>query len=139
MPIVAYYASWQYYDRHNLAGPRNLNYDMFTRINYAYFRMDKYGNVWGADATADPRVLLGEALEGRLEEACTEDDRAHHLNYGTVEDADKCACHRVAADRKECRFRDRDGGLIRLAQATRSRSWRVPGRGGNRSRRMSWG
>lgn len=57
--IVAYYASWQYYDRSSLAKPENLDFTKVDRINFAFFQPDVQGNLFGTDSWGDPLVLYG--------------------------------------------------------------------------------
>ena len=37
--IIAYYASWQWYDRDGLAAPKNLDHSKVTRYNFAFFQV----------------------------------------------------------------------------------------------------
>lgn len=57
--VVAYYASWQYYDRNSLAKPENFDYSKIDRINFAFFQPDTQGNLYGTDSWGDPLVLYG--------------------------------------------------------------------------------
>ena len=58
--IIAYYASWQWYDRKSLSKPSNHDHSKVTRYNFAFFQINKEGDIWGTDGYADPIVLLGE-------------------------------------------------------------------------------
>jgi len=58
--IVAYYASWQLYDRNALAKPTNLKHSKVTRYNFAFFQTNVNGDIWGTDDYADPISLYGE-------------------------------------------------------------------------------
>ena len=57
--VVAYYASWQYYDRNSLAKPENFDFTKVDRINFAFFQPDKQGNLYGTDSWGDPLILYG--------------------------------------------------------------------------------
>ena len=57
--VVAYYASWQYYDRGSIAKPTNLDFSKVDRINFAFFQPDVNGNLFGTDSWGDPLVLFG--------------------------------------------------------------------------------
>ena len=52
--IMAYYASWQWYDRSGLAKPSNLDMTKVTRYNFAFFQPNTQGDIWGTDSWADP-------------------------------------------------------------------------------------
>ncbi|KAL7541791.1 hypothetical protein ACHAXR_011209 [Thalassiosira sp. AJA248-18] len=58
--IIAYYASWQWYDRNGLAKPTNLDHTKVTRYNFAFFQINSAGDIWGTDSWADPITLYGE-------------------------------------------------------------------------------
>ena len=58
--IIAYYASWQWYDRSGLAKPSNLDHSLVTRYTFAFFQINEQGDIWGTDAWGDPNVLFGE-------------------------------------------------------------------------------
>lgn len=58
--IIAYYASWQIYDRNGLAKPINLDYTKFTRLNFAFFQPSVDGEIYGTDEWADPWALFGD-------------------------------------------------------------------------------
>ncbi|KAL7548690.1 hypothetical protein ACHAWF_011963 [Thalassiosira exigua] len=58
--IIAYYASWQWYDRSHLAKPTNLDHSKVTRYNFAFFQINEQGAIWGTDPWADAIVLYGE-------------------------------------------------------------------------------
>ena len=58
--IIAYYASWQWYDRNGLAKPENLDHSKVSRYNFAFFQINEQGQIWGTDSWADPIVLFGE-------------------------------------------------------------------------------
>jgi len=58
--IIAYYASWQWYDRSGLAKPSNLDHSLVTRYTFAFFQINERGDIWGTDAWGDPNVLFGE-------------------------------------------------------------------------------
>ena len=45
--IIAYYASWQWYDRDGLAAPKNLDHSKVTRYNFAFFQINTQGDIWG--------------------------------------------------------------------------------------------
>ena len=46
-------ASWQLYDRSQLAKPANMDFNKLTRVNFAFFQTDVDGNIWGTDVYAD--------------------------------------------------------------------------------------
>ncbi|EED95478.1 hypothetical protein THAPSDRAFT_268366 [Thalassiosira pseudonana CCMP1335] len=75
--IIAYYASWQWYDRSGLAKPANLDYSKITRINFAFFQPTIHGDIYGTDNWADPNVLFGaydwNAIPGGANEYCSWD------------------------------------------------------------------
>mmetsp|Transcript_3006 Transcript_3006/g.6969 ORF Transcript_3006/g.6969 Transcript_3006/m.6969 type:complete len:694 (-) Transcript_3006:40-2121(-) len=58
--IIAYYASWQWYDRSGLAKPSNLDHSLVTRYTFAFFQINEQGDIWGTDAWGDPNTLFGE-------------------------------------------------------------------------------
>mmetsp|Transcript_20597 Transcript_20597/g.33952 ORF Transcript_20597/g.33952 Transcript_20597/m.33952 type:complete len:600 (+) Transcript_20597:196-1995(+) len=58
--IIAYYASWQIYDREGLAKPVNLDYSKFTRLNFAFFQPTTSGDIYGTDVWGDPMALFGD-------------------------------------------------------------------------------
>ncbi len=58
--IIAYYPSWQVYDREKLMTPDKLNYRKVSTIIYAFFRPDHQGGIHGLDAFADELVLKGQ-------------------------------------------------------------------------------
>ena len=57
--IIAYYASWKWYDRSGLAKPSNLDHSKVTRYNFAFFQINSSGDIWGTDSWADPNTLFG--------------------------------------------------------------------------------
>eukprot|EP00986_Skeletonema_menzelii_P012857 scaffold7247_cov143-Skeletonema_menzelii.AAC.4 len=57
--LTGSYATWQWYDRSNLASPVNLNLNKVSRVNYAFFQSDTDGYIFGTDSWADPNVLNG--------------------------------------------------------------------------------
>ena len=58
--MIAYYASWQWYDRSQHAKPSNLDHSKVTRYNFAFFQVTTTGEIFGTDSWADPIVLFGE-------------------------------------------------------------------------------
>ncbi|KAL9190865.1 hypothetical protein ACHAXT_000571 [Thalassiosira profunda] len=58
--IIAYYASWQWYDRDGLAAPPNLDHSKVTRYNFAFFQINSAGELWGTDSWADAITLFGK-------------------------------------------------------------------------------
>jgi chitinase len=58
--IISYYASWQWYDREQLAKPSSMDHSKVTRYNFAFFQTDEKGNIWGTDSWADAIVLFGD-------------------------------------------------------------------------------
>lgn len=58
--IIAYYASWQWYDRNHLAKPSNLDHSKVTRYNFAFFQINEAGDIWGTDSWADAITLYGD-------------------------------------------------------------------------------
>eukprot|EP00985_Skeletonema_marinoi_P014143 scaffold7119_cov119-Skeletonema_marinoi.AAC.2 len=57
--LTGSYATWQWYDRSNLASPLNLKLNKVSRVNYAFFQSDTDGYIFGTDSWADPNVLNG--------------------------------------------------------------------------------
>jgi hypothetical protein len=45
--LTGSYATWQWYDRSNLASPLNLKLNKLSRINYAFFQSDTDGYIFG--------------------------------------------------------------------------------------------
>lgn len=58
--IIAYYASWQIYDRDGKAKPVNLDYSKFTRVNFAFFQTTSSGDIYGTDEWGDALALFGD-------------------------------------------------------------------------------
>ncbi|KAL3817553.1 hypothetical protein ACHAXA_010572, partial [Cyclostephanos tholiformis] len=58
--VIAYYASWQWYDRDSEAKPSNLDHTKVTRYNFAFFQPNAKGDIFGTDSWADPNVLYGD-------------------------------------------------------------------------------
>lgn len=58
--LTGSYATWQWYDRSNLASPINLNLEKVSRVNYAFFQSDTEGYIFGTDSWADPNILNGD-------------------------------------------------------------------------------
>jgi GH18 family chitinase len=50
---IAYYASWQWYDRNKLAAPANLDFTKVDRVNFAFFQTNREGDIWGTDSWAE--------------------------------------------------------------------------------------
>jgi hypothetical protein len=57
--IIGYYASWQWYDRCELAAPINMDFSKITRANFAFFQITEEGDIFGTDSWADPITLFG--------------------------------------------------------------------------------
>ncbi len=98
--IIAYYASWQWYDRNGLAEPSNLDHSKVTRYNFAFFQINKGGDIWGTDAWGDPIVLYGPfdwtATPGQGVEHCSWNHpgappscHGHHYEKGLIGQAHK--------------------------------------------------
>ena len=75
--VIAYYASWQWYDRDGLAKPSNLDHSKVTRYTFAFFQINTAGDIWGTDEWADAITLYGEFdwnyVPGQDEEYCSWD------------------------------------------------------------------
>ena len=92
--IIAYYASWQWYDRNGLAKPTNLDHSKVTRYNFAFFQIDASGEIWGTDSWADGNTLFGKydwaAVPGQGVEYCGWEApneavcAAHHHETGLI-------------------------------------------------------
>ncbi len=102
--IIGYYASWQWYDRSQLAKPQNINFSKVTRVNYAFFQSDLNGNLYGTDSWADPNVLFGP------------------YDYNPPADAVKYCSH-DSANVKNCATHYYDQGLISRAHAVGTEVW----------------
>mmetsp|Transcript_20208 Transcript_20208/g.48570 ORF Transcript_20208/g.48570 Transcript_20208/m.48570 type:complete len:147 (+) Transcript_20208:246-686(+) len=94
--IIAYYASWQWYDRSGLAKPSNLDHSKVTRYNFAFFQINSNGDIWGTDEWADAITLYGEFdWSGAGESFCSWDAEggvppncaAHHSEGGLIRQA----------------------------------------------------
>jgi len=76
--IIAYYASWQWYDRNGLAEPAAFDWNKITRANFAFFQITPQGDIFGTDMWADPITLFGfydwMAEEGTANEYCSWDE-----------------------------------------------------------------
>ena len=57
--LIGSYAAWQWYDRNELASPKNLQLNKVSRINYAFFQTDSDGYIFGTDSWADANILYG--------------------------------------------------------------------------------
>lgn len=57
--LIGSYAAWQWYDRNELASPKNLQLNKVSRINYAFFQTDVDGYIYGTDSWADANILYG--------------------------------------------------------------------------------
>ena len=93
--MIAYYASWQWYDRGQHAKPSNLDHSKVTRYNFAFFQVTPTGEIYGTDSWADPIVLFGEfdwsVAPGAGVEYCSWDTpvdppacAAHHYETGLI-------------------------------------------------------
>lgn len=90
--IIAYYASWQIYDREGLAKPVNLDYSKFTRLNFAFFQPGVWGEIYGTDSWGDPMALFGDwDWSGAGTSYCSWDKPGeppvcgdHHYNTGLI-------------------------------------------------------
>jgi len=101
--IIAYYASWQWYDRNKLAKPSNLDFGKVTIVNFAFFQPDTEGTLFGTDDWADPQVLFGST------------------NWNPSDDTENAAdyrCHRgleyPTTGEKTCGHYHLEEGLIQL-------------------------
>ena len=114
--IVAYYAAWQWYDRSKLAQPRNLNYHMVTRINYAFFNVNGDGEIYGTDDYADGQILFGDDIDTTILPGaggvCSSDN-----SNASGDNDPQCYCHYTApGTTRQCGFHDSENsGLIYLA------------------------
>lgn len=93
--IIAYYASWQWYDRDGLAKPSNLDHTKVTRYNFAFFQINESGSIWGTDEWADANLLYGNFdwnyVPGAGNEYCSWDKESgpptcagHHYESGLI-------------------------------------------------------
>ena len=137
-------ATWQWYDRSNLASPTNLRLNKVSRVNYAFFQSDTDGYIFGTDSWADPNVLNGpydfsvnrEDLPSYCQGGRGRDDgknlnqnginfgrtrrRRTQLSFGNVnDDLPPCEhferCHRNFPNNKVCNVHRYKEGLIYLA------------------------
>lgn len=92
-------ASWQWYDRSKLAKPSNMDFKKVTRVNYAFFQLDGYGNIWGTDEWADPRLLFGD-VTGECQPG-----------------APRCRCSWTEPHHKSCSYHLENTGLISLVHS----------------------
>lgn len=140
--LTGSYATWQWYDRSNLASPVNLNLNKVSRVNYAFFQSDTDGFIFGTDSWADPNVLNGpydfsvnrEKLPSYCQGGKGRDDgkniaqgggsilkrRRTQLSFGDVnDDLPKCEyferCHRNFPNSKVCNVHKYKEGLIYLS------------------------
>jgi len=90
---IGYYASWQWYDRGGKAKPGNIDFTKIDRVNFAFFKIDTAGNIWGTDSWADPQILFGPqnwnpqpgdptwcSWDGPTTRSC----KAHHIEQGLI-------------------------------------------------------
>lgn len=60
--VVAYFASWKWYQRGKLVRPAHIDFSKYTIINYAFFKPQADGSVTEGDGYADPILLLGPEI-----------------------------------------------------------------------------
>ena len=96
--VIAYYASWQWYDRNKLASPENLDFTKVQRVNFAFFQTNSRGDVWGTDSWGDPNVLFGP----------------YNWNSGP---GSRRYCSWDGPNTKACNNHDYEKGLIHLVHA----------------------
>lgn len=87
--MIAYYASWQWYDRANHAKPSNLDHSKVTRYNFAFFQPTTTGEIFGTDSWADPIVLFGE-----FDWAAAPGVGTQYCSWDTPTDPPACAAHK---------------------------------------------
>jgi len=87
--MIAYYASWQWYDRANHAKPSNLDHTKVTRYNFAFFQPTTTGEIFGTDSWADPIVLFGE-----FDWAAAPGVGTQYCSWDTPTDPPACAAHK---------------------------------------------
>ncbi|CAE7715433.1 chit1, partial [Symbiodinium microadriaticum] len=102
--VIGYYASWQWYDRAQLAEPQNMDFSKVDRVNYAFFQTDESGNLYGTDSWADPNILFGP------------------YDYNPPDDAPEYCSH-DAPGVENCATHFYDQGLLGRAHATNTQVW----------------
>ncbi|KAL3775108.1 hypothetical protein ACHAW5_001511 [Stephanodiscus triporus] len=93
--IIGYYAGWQWYDRDKLADPENMDFRKVQRVNYAFFRTDALGNIYGTDRWGDPQLLFGP--------------------YSTLVEGGIQRCSYDGPSEVNCAYHAKRGGLIQRA------------------------
>ena len=102
--IIAYYASWQWYDRNGLAEPAAFDWTKITRANFAFFQITEDGYIYGTDMWADPITLFGfydwTSEVGTVPLYCSWDEpntepncMSHHYEEGLIYLAHQAGAH----------------------------------------------
>jgi chitinase len=86
--MIAYYASWQWYDRAQHAKPSNLDHSKVTRYNFAFFQTTTTGEIFGTDSWADAIVLFGD-----FNWAAAPGEGTQYCSWDTPTDPPACAAH----------------------------------------------
>jgi len=100
--VIGYYASWQWYDRVKFADPQNIDWSKYDRINYAFFQIDKEGEIYGTDEWADPQLLFGPYVY----------DVANQIQTGPGANS---LCSWDGPGVRNCNYHDTSKGIIELA------------------------
>jgi len=100
--VIGYYASWQWYDRVKFADPQNIDWSKYDRINYAFFQIDKEGEIFGTDEWADPQLLHGPYIY----------DEARQIRTGP---GANYFCSWDGPSLRNCNYHDTTKGIIELA------------------------
>jgi len=66
--VVAYYASWKWYDRDKLVNPSTIDFSKYTIINYAFFKPQANGVIVPGDTWADSKLLGNSEYNSNLVE-----------------------------------------------------------------------
>ena len=100
--VIGYYASWQWYDRTKFADPPNIDWSKYDRVNYAFFQIDKEGNIFGTDEWADAILLFGPYMYDESKQIQT----GPGANY---------FCSWDGPNLRNCNFHDTSKSIIELA------------------------
>ena len=100
--VIGYYASWQWYDRTKFADPKNIDWSKYDRVNYAFFQIDKEGEIFGTDEWADSQLLFGPYLY----------DEARQIQSGQ---GANYFCSWDGPGLRNCNYHDTSKSIIELA------------------------
>jgi len=103
--IIAYWASWQWYDRGKFSETWVFDYRKYTRVNFAFFQTTEQGDLYGTDSWADPNVLYGP------------------FNWNGVDGVDTEYCSWDRPNEKVCRHHHYEKGLIHLVKSAGAEIW----------------